>query len=44
MIPPLRSLTTGLRMDRIIDALAAGHNAAMQIIKTFAIRMHQQAS
>lgn len=40
----LRSLTTGLHMDRIIDALAAGHNAAMQIIETFAISVHQQAS
>ena len=34
-------LATGWLWDRIMDALAAGHGAAVQMIDTSVVRVHQ---
>ena len=44
MLQPLRSLGTAGIWDQIMDALAAMHDAAVQMIDTSVIRVHQQGA
>jgi hypothetical protein len=44
LLPTLRSLAARRRLGRIIDALAAAHDAAVQMIDTSIVRVHQHGA
>src|SRR5882672_5179032 len=44
LLQSLRSVAAGWRLDQIMDALAAGHDAAVQMIDTSIVRVHQHGA
>jgi hypothetical protein len=44
LLQPLRSLAAGRRVGRIIDAFAVAHDAAVQMIDTSIVRVHQHGA
>jgi hypothetical protein len=44
LLQPLRSLASGRVWSRLIDALAAAHDAAVQMIDTSIVRVHQHGA
>jgi len=44
LLQSLRSLAEGCVWDQIMEALAAGHDAAVQMINTSVVRVHRHGA
>jgi hypothetical protein len=44
LLQPFRSLATGWRLGRIMDALGTAHHASVQMIDSSIVRAHQQGA